>query len=620
MVDLILTIINNTTFSLSRKGFVTVVLHNFLKKMRFGPSKTLQEVDVEAVINLAIQDTKGAVEVKSKRTPYGYPYLKAKGTLLQKNHLGLLCEKNTLYLAQLVVKPTGVLINLLTTLPGEIQELAETSHVKPLDIFKENYPKETKKLKKAIITTAFPTLKTIARTIEIDLLKKEMLDLILQYQIEPLLPYELSQCILDKIELKKTGKQQHFLVFSAKKDDLQSHLDEYQALGIDPEIVAPKALGLAQFAKLFFPDSTVRLFIDISAVETTCLLFQNGTPLAIRSLPMTLEADVAATISVEKHLESYARELSRILVGFQNSFPEAKEAPIVFTGTQERDPIILSFLGKLLGYQTEHIQNIPPTVTLGNNISLDDLAAFAAPIGLALIMSPFQNEMAKLKLSINFRKEEFSYVRKWRRWKKDLVLYFILMFALSLFLYNIGEQNLKNKSHDVHEKYLSLLSQLEKTEDEIETAFAKMMNLEKKTRSKEESLSLNELQERFAFIESTLLKRPYEEIALHPNIARVSDLLAWLSSHPKVVQAPPISIESLSYSMLKRPDKEKMKEHYAVRVDLDFTAPTGESAREFYDALNEPNLFVDPKEEVKWSVQRGRYQTSFFLKDRTQYP
>ncbi len=538
---------------------------------------------------------------------------------MQKNHLGLLCEKNTLYLAQLVVKPTDILINLLTTLPCEIQDLAETSHVKPLDIFKENYPKEAKKLTKAIITTAFPTLKTIARTIEIELLKKEMLDSVLQYQIEPLLPYDLSQCILDKIELKKTGKQHQFLVFSAKKDDLQSHLEEYQALGIDPEIIAPKALGLAQFARLFFPDGAARLFIDISAVETTCLLFQNGAPLAIRSLPMTLEADVTATTSVEKHLENYARELSRILVGFQNSFPEAKEAPIVFTGTQERDPIILSFLGKLLGYQTECVQNIPPTVTLGQNISLDDLTAFAAPIGLALIMSPFQNEIAKLKLSINFRKDEFFYARKWRRWKKDLVLYFILMCSLSLFLYNIGEQNLKSKSHEVHEKYLSLISQIEKTEEDIETAFAKALNLEKKNLSNA-SLSLNELQDRFTFIENTFLKRPYEEIALHPNIARVSDLLAWLSSHPKVVQAAPITVESLSYSMQKRPDKEKMKEHYAVRVDLDFTAPTGEIAREFYDTLNEPNLFVDPKEEVKWSVQRGRYQTSFFLKDRTQYP
>ena len=63
-----------------------------------------------------------------------------------------------------------------------------------------------------------------------------------------------------------------------------------------------------------------------------------------------------------------------------------------------------------------------------------------------------------------------------------------------------------------------------------------------------------------------------------------------------------------------------MKEHYAVRVDIDFTAPSGARAREFYDALNSPNPFVDPKEEVKWSSNKGRYQTSFFLKDRTQYP
>lgn len=550
---------------------------------------------------------------------------KVKEKLLQKNHLGLLFEQNKLFTAHLTCSPTHVSIDLLTTIQA-------SDDAKPLDIL-ENMLSSTK-IKKALITTGFSSLKTLARPIEIDFFKPAELDALLKYQIEPLLPYDISHAVLDKIKIPKPHLQVHnnssqFLVFSVRKEDLQSHLDGYLAQNIEPEIISPKSLGLMHFAKLFFPDAAPRIFIDISLDETTCILIQNGFPAAIRSLPMGLEQqELEEQVLNEEneksssHLEAFARELSRILLSLQSTFPDLKTMPIVFTGVAERDPLILSLLGKLLGFRTESLATLPAQIRLAEGIQLEDCTAFAIPIGLALISSPAPSQKELKEELINFRKEEFTYSRKWRRWKKDLLVYLSLMAIVSCCFYVLGMHSLKKEEHAVREKYAALLILLEKTPTELETVFAKKMGLSVVDEGTDliQTLSLADIQTRLNFIESTLLKKSYDEIALHPNIARVSDVLAWLSTLTSVQSAPSISIDSLAYTMIKRPEKEKPKEHYSVRIDIDFTAPNGARAREFYDVLNSPNPFVDPKEEIKWSSNKGRYQTSFLLKDRTQYP
>ena len=398
---------------------------------------------------------------------------KAKNQLLQKNHFGLLLEQNKLFTAHLTFTPQHVSIDLLATLPCD-------SDAKPLDILKEEI--SAKKIKKAVITTGFSSLKTLARQIDIEFFKPLELDALIKYQVEPLLPYDISQAVIDKIKLPKR-KTHEFLVFAARKEDLQLHLAQYLDQDIDPEIIAPKSLGLAHFARLFFPDSAPRLFIDISVQATTCLLLQNGTPLAVRSLPMGLEPheEQKNTLGEEKetsHLEVFARELSRILLGFQSTFSDLKSVPIVFTGVAERDPLILSLLGKLLGYRTETITALPPQVTLAPACQLEDCVAFAIPIGLALISSPVTSQNGiQEELYANFRKDEFTYSRKWRRWKKDLIVYFSLMVMVSCCLYFLSTSSMKKEEHTVREQYSDLVALLEKTPEEIEAAFAKKMHM-----------------------------------------------------------------------------------------------------------------------------------------------
>ena len=108
----------------------------------------------------------------------------------------------------------------------------------------------------------------------------------------------------------------------------------------------------------------------------------------------------------------------------------------------------------------------------------------------------------------------------------------------------------------------------------------------------------------------------------------VSDVLGWLNKlagasdkdNGEKALAQGIQIDSFNYTLVKRPEQTKKQEKYQVKVELEFNSPTPKMAREFHDALIAPNEMVDPKGEVKWSTNRGKYRTSFYLKDKTAYP
>jgi type IV pilus assembly protein PilM len=103
--------------------------------------------------------------------------------------------------------------------------------------------------------------------------------------------------------------------------------------------------------------------------------------------------------------------------------------------------------------------------------------------------------------------------------------------------------------------------------------------------------------------------------------------LAWLSSHPHIIgenkeqtiQKPKIQLKSFSYKMVKRPEPNKEREKYQVKVEIEFATATPRYAREFHDILLAPNDIIDPKEGVKWNVEKDSYRASFFLVDKTDY-
>lgn len=471
---------------------------------------------------------------------------------------------------------------------------------------------------KGIITAAFPSAKTLVRPLELAVTKTKDIDATFLFEAESLLPYPIEKCIIDKVRIGRTKSSSELQLFAATKEDLKTYLDFLREYDIETEVLCPKALALCHFAQFFLPKDDLHILIDIDENETTFVLVRQGLPLFCRAHPAGLNA-LRLSKESDSHLSElhqYLRELARILLSLETSSYSTQSLPILFTGPVVDNRSFIELLTGFLNKQSFEEPSIPSQIQIKNGYSWQDICQFAVSIGTALSFHLLKKEMS----SVNFRKEELAFGDKWRHWKKELIAYFSLIALLTGALFLFSELSLEKSRVTLVEKYAELVSTIEKTPEEVEKEYAKSLDTDD-TAIDITSLSSEEIKDRLYFLENHLSSRQ-EEMVLHPDIPRVSDLLEWLSNHPKVGnnQEETLQLQQLSYFMIKRPEKGKLRDRYSVRVELEFSAPNPTMAREFHDALLAPNTFVDPKNEVKWSVQKNRYRITFFLKDKTHYP
>jgi type IV pilus assembly protein PilM len=257
----------------------------------------------------------------------------------------------------------------------------------------------------------------------------------------------------------------------------------------------------------------------------------------------------------------------------------------------------------------------------GDGFAKEQLLAHAVTIGAAL------TALQGAKEQVNFRQGEFAYPHPWKRLIAPLMLYFLLCVLIAAALYAFGQLSLQAREMELRRQYEQLLATMHKSHDAVEKQVAaKLPPLEGEEGLlplSPDELTKEEIDYRVELLDKELKAVP-DLFPLEAGIPKVSDLLAWLATHPNVVgkggDAPLIALEGVSYVVIKRPELNKKQDKYQVKVELDFASTNPTAAREFHDALLAPNTFVDPKSEVKWTTQKGRYKATFLLKDRTLYP
>lgn len=467
---------------------------------------------------------------------------------------------------------------------------------------------------KRTVAVAFPSVKTLVRQLELALVKSKDINATFMYEAEPLLPYPIEKCIIEKVRIGHTNDSSRLQLFVATKEDLLAYLEMLKERHIDPEVLCPKALALCHFAKYFLPKDDIHTLINIDEEETTCVSVQNGLPLFCRSHPEGLnKLRLAEEETHLPELHQFLREIARILLSLQNG-SDLQNGPLLFTGPVVDNPELVQLLTAFFNRQCVEELSIPSHIHLAKPYSWQNLCHFATPIGAALSSQLLKKEMS----SVNLRKEDLMFADKWRHWKKELVTYFSLMMVITGAIFAIGQMSLEKGRIELVEKYAQLLAEMETPSEIVEQEYTKAFNNEFFDIV---DLPSSEIQDRLYFLENRL-NHSSEEMALHPDVPRISDLLHWLAKHPKVVgdESGSLKLENIAYVMTKRPEKGKIRERYTVRIDLEFSSPNPTMAREFHDALLTPNAFIDPKNELKWSVQKGRYRITFFLKDKTQYP
>lgn len=481
----------------------------------------------------------------------------------------------------------------------------------------------------------------LVRKLKIKLLKEKDIEAVFPFEAESILPYPVEEAVLDKIFLEKQEDTTSLNLIAAKLPSVEGCLKKYHDLKIDPEILTCEPASLAAFQSRFIPDVNDILIVHVGLRTSLGVLVNQGKLLSSHSL------SIGVQFLKDAYEEDQKKEPELLEVPFHqfdfvsedlNLCPQLKLAlaklkqevqwMILSEIKNYKNPSQLSFVsvGEGTGlkgldqvlYQEIDLKRIEVTTKDGMELNQTLLKRFAIAIGSALSALPaYPNP-------VNLRQGAFDYPNPWRRYKKSLIFFAGASLLLAMMFYMFGQAYLGLKEDQLKENYISTLASVNKSYPQFEKEFSKSKKTEQPVSSVKD-LSLNDLLLRLNALEKEIKAEP-DVFPLKPGVPLVADTLAWLSNHPQMrgVQdeegkTTAIQIDSFSYTMVKRPEITKKGEKYQVKIDVEISSPTPKLAREFHNALIQPNDFVDPKAEVKWSSNRGKYRTSFYLKDKTVY-
>jgi len=496
-----------------------------------------------------------------------------------------------------------------------------------------------------LVVSAAKTQEILVRPLDLKLTKEKDIDAALPFQVEPLLPYPVENAIMDRILLSKDKEGSKLTVFCIRKDHLTQHLDLWNTLEINPEIVSAAPQALVLFTNHFFQNNAQYLNVYIGIENSFAILVDQGKLLAAQAIPAGIASliDLYAqekSISKPQALEAFSDKSHSLNFSASQPLKEAvDEIRMAVTRTtfslakqlkgKDVGGLIITGPGSTVDAISEIIyaQLSKTKLQLNEDACLGktpkELLNYALPIGAALSAIPGSKEQ------INFRQNEFSYPEPWKRIKQPVLQYLVLCLGIAAALFFFGKTYISYKEGALKQQYLDLLAGMNKPYTPFEEEFSeKTFGKKDQGIANAANLTLEDIQTRLSYIRKDIQSTP-QTFPLLPSVPRVSDVLAWIGSHPNFInkqsdqkkeEKGSMHIQHFSYNMVKRPEPTKKQDKYQVKVEMEFSSPTPKMAREFHDALIAPNDMVDPKGEIKWNANRDLYRTSFYLKDKTVYP
>ncbi|MEI8365375.1 MAG: hypothetical protein WCF65_03060 [Parachlamydiaceae bacterium] len=504
-----------------------------------------------------------------------------------------------------------------------------------------------------VVTTA-ATRDVLIRPLELRLTKDKDIDAALIFQVETILPYPTENAVVDKLLLSKNKEGSKLTILAIRKDHLKQQVEMWKNLEIEPEVISAAPQALTLFTRQYLGKMTPLYVLHLGIDNSFCILMDEGKLITAQAIPEGLNSFINL-LAQERGIDQKTAFEELVKINFNiphsndTSFKTCLDAfrmsitrTIYSIGKQMKGREVNEIFVTGFGASVEGLVNtlcaplnktrlfLPET--LGNETPHDELLAYALPIGEALSAFPSSRDQ------INFRQQEFSYPEPWKRLKHPLMQYIALCVAVAISLFIFGKAYVGYKAGEVKRQYIELLDMMNKPYNDFEREYAGKTSSIEGTNSEQivsvKKLSSEEIQYRLDFLEKEIQATP-QIFPLYPNVPLVSDVLAWITSHPVFLNNKEaveggeagtlastedlLHIDSFTYTMIKRPEPTKKQEKYQIKIDLEFSSSIPKKAREFHDALIAPNDLVDPKGEIKWSSNRDRYRTSFYLKDKTVY-
>jgi len=127
------------------------------------------------------------------------------------------------------------------------------------------------------VVVSLPGRNVSARILTLPFSDRKKIDQTLPFEIESLIPLPLEDILLDYQVLEKTPEGAKVLVLFTEKSFLESHLDLLKEAGIDPNVILPSSVALANLWKEVPSDEQEPFaVVDFGESETSLCVVHNG--------------------------------------------------------------------------------------------------------------------------------------------------------------------------------------------------------------------------------------------------------------------------------------------------------------------------------------------------------
>src|SRR5579862_430434 len=423
------------------------------------------------------------------------------------------------------------------------------------------------------IATGLESHEVVFRSISLPLKSASKVLDALPFQLEALLPFSMDQAIVCPFLKAKDSQCTSVSFIATSKDLLKKHLSECVAIDFHPDVVTCTPIALFRLSRWLYPEQKNLLFFHFDEHITHCIVIQEGRLVLSQSMRLGKSEWKNAPSSFKERL---ANELERMAIFMKEKIPIAENTPWALVGEITSCEESTALWKKIFS-------------DAQLSVAEESVHTHALSIGFAL------DALANDAQRVQFLQREFLPRHHLQARKKRGLLYAAACLALSVIIGLSSTIALQKKTKDLSSK--------------LQSYFPSAQN--KKT------FALSEIDEALAKSETSLLKAK-NGFPFFLTIPKVSEVLAWLSTHPAFTAADGlpkegIEIKAFRYQLTKFPTLEEPAAPYQATVDLEFTATAPRFAREFHDALLKGDRIVNAKKELKWNTQGNNYSVQFEL-------
>ncbi len=281
----------------------------------------------------------------------------------------------------------------------------------------------------AVCLAAFPADDICYSNIKIPFKEQKKIGLILPFELEPNMPFQIDDCIIDFYALNRleSPNETEILAVVIEKVRLKSYTDILASFHIEPETISPGAYPAAICVAEIYDLPADSFILDIG--KNVCSLF----------VVVSGQICLARTVSLRKGSASRLAELcldvERTMAGFNETFPiDFQPQGIILTGFDENESDIDETLQRKL--------NLP---VMRADLLQKTEAIVSVPEGEPWEPGKMNNALALALMrikgikGINFRKTASATQRVWRDYKAGIIKSAVLAgVVLALFMAGVA--------------------------------------------------------------------------------------------------------------------------------------------------------------------------------------